>query len=149
MLQRHHAIALMLALPLLAGCDESLTDLAGATPNLTPTFSSIQRDIFLGTDSTGRLRCAQCHNPTGSGFRSTGLDLTSDAAYSLLVGVASRQRPGIMRVTPGDPDNSYLIHKIEGLSGISGVRMPQQPPYLSDGQIAIIKRWIQLGAQRN
>ena len=37
----------------------------------------------------------------------------------------------------------------EGLPGIVGVRMPFNGPYLSDGQILIIKRWIETGAPRN
>ncbi len=32
-----------------SACDEQLSDVAGPTPNLTPTFSSIQRDIPLLT----------------------------------------------------------------------------------------------------
>ena len=132
-----------------AGCDESLAELAGPTPNLTPTFSSIQRDIFQATDSSGRPSCASCHNPNGSGFRAVGLDLGSDAAYGQLVGVPSRQRPGVLRVVPGDPDSSYLVQKLEGRDGIAGTRMPQRGPFLTDGQMAIIRRWIQLGAPRN
>ena len=141
---------LAIAGPLIAGCDESLVDVAGPTPNLTPTFSSILRDVFQATDSAGRASCANCHNPAGGAFRSVGLDLSSDVAYGLLVGAASRQRPGLMRVAPGDPENSYLVHKLEGRAGIIGQRMPQNgPPYLTDGQIAIIKRWIELGARRD
>lgn len=142
------AVALLATLCI--GCDENLADIAGPTPNLTPTFSSIQREIFQTTDSAGRAACANCHNPNGSAFRQVGLDLSSDAAYGLLVGVPSRERPDLMRIAPGDPENSYLVHKIEGRSGIIGLRMPRSgPPYLTDGQIAIIRRWIELGAPRN
>jgi hypothetical protein len=53
-------------------------------------------------------------------------------------------------VIPGDPENSYLVHKVEGRPGIVGVRMPTVgPPYLTDGQILILKRWIANGAPRN
>ena len=149
MTRLRYAIALLVLLPLIAGCDETLSEFAGPTPNLTPTFSSIQREIFLKGDSTGREACSGCHNRVGTGFRLTGLDLSNDNSYNLLVGVPSRERPSILRVAPGDPDNSYLIHKIEGRRGIVDDRMPQEPPYLTDGQVAIIKRWIELGAQRN
>ena len=47
------------------GCDESLREFAGPTPDLQPTFSSIQRDIFNATDSAGRLACTSCHNRPG------------------------------------------------------------------------------------
>jgi hypothetical protein len=133
-----------------AGCDEKLSDVAGPTPSLTPTFSSIQREIFLTTDPAGRAACANCHNPNGSAFRAVGLDLSSEVAYGLLVGVPSRERPEVLRVAPGDPDNSYLMQKIEGRAGIVGLRMPRSgPPYLTAGQIRIIRRWIERGAPRD
>lgn len=149
-MNRHaYTIALLVVLPLLVGCDETLSEFAGPTPNLTPTFSSIQREVFLRGDSTGRSSCSSCHNRVGTAFRLTGLDLSNDNAYTLLVGVPSREKPSVLRVAPGDPDNTYLVHKIEGRRGIVDDRMPADPPYLTDGQVAIIKRWIELGAQRN
>jgi hypothetical protein len=128
-----------------AACDESLPDITGPTPNLVPTFSSIQSEIFSSSDSSGRAACTQCHNAVGRLFN--GLDLSPQVAYANLVGVGSRGKPGAIRVIPGDPENSYLIHKLDGRPGIVGVRMPQiGPPYLTDGQILVIKRWIELGA---
>ena len=60
------------------------------------------------------------------------------------------EKPDLLASRPNNPDNSYLVHKVDGTSGIIGVRMPQNgPPYLSDGQIDIIRRWIELGAPRN
>jgi len=133
-----------------AACDERLADVAGPTPNLEPSFSSIQREIFQTTDSAGRAACGSCHNPAGGAFRQVGLDLSSDAAYNLIVGVQSVQRPGMLRVAPGNPENSYLLHKLEGRPDIVGLRMPRSgPPYLTDGQIQIIRRWIEIGAPRN
>lgn len=134
-----------------AGCDESLQPIAGPSPNLTPTFSSIQRDIFESSDEAGRAACVTCHRPGGIGFFAVGLDLTSSASsYNGLVGVSSRQRPGVLRVAPGDPENSYLIHKLDGRQGIGGRPMPLNgPPYLTAGQIRIIKRWIETGAPNN
>ena len=128
-------------------CDESLSTLAGPTPNLEPTFSSIQSQIFNTTDSAGRPACSNCHN--AATFPFSGLNLTSGAAYGTLVNVGSRVRPGAVRVVPGNPENSYLIHKLEGRPGITGVRMPMGGPYLTDGQIRIIRRWIELGANND
>ena len=145
----HFVAAAIVCAALTAGCDESLESVAGPTPTLTPTLTSIQRDIFQAGDSSGRPSCATCHNPNGFAFRSVGLDLSAAGVYDSLVNVPSRQRAGALRVVPGDPENSYLIRKIEGGSGISGVRMPLGGPYLTDGQIAIIKRWIELGARRD
>jgi hypothetical protein len=132
-----------------AGCDEKLSDVAGPTPNLTPTFASIQRDIFEAADSSGRPSCSSCHNPNGSAFRAVGLDLSTSGSYDSLVGVTSRQKPSLPRVASGNPENSYLLHKLEGRSDIIGTRMPQRGPFLSDGQLAIVRRWIELGARRD
>jgi hypothetical protein len=133
----------------MAGCDEKLSDITGPTPTLTPTFSSIQQNIFEAPDSSGRVACIGCHNAVGSRF-SGGLDLSHAVAYANLVNVASREKPGVLRVAPGDPENSYLIHKVEGRPGIVGLRMPfSGAPFLTDGQILVMKRWIEEGAKND
>jgi hypothetical protein len=148
----NHLIRVLGAVFVVAGataCDESLTTLAGPTPNLEPTFASIQSQVFETTDSAGRTACTNCHTNVGRN-PSGGLNLTHDLAYDQLVNVPSRNKPGAIRVVPNDPDNSYLIHKVEGGPGIVGNRMPNNgPPYLSAGQILILKRWIEIGAPRN
>jgi hypothetical protein len=133
-----------------SACDENLSDVTGPTPNLEPTFSSIQREIFNTADSSGRRACVQCHTNVGRN-PAAGLNLLSSASYTALVGVASPIRAGAIRVIPGDPENSYLVHKLEGRAGaISGSRMPLGgPPFLTEGQILVIKRWIQLGARND
>jgi hypothetical protein len=132
-----------------AGCDESLRDFAGPTPDLQPTFSSIQRDIFSTSDTAGRAACTSCHNAAGASFAGE-LNLTGATAYNALVNVPSTGKPGAVRVVPGNPDASYLIQKLEGASGIVGDRMPRTGgPFLTAGQIAIIRRWIELGAANN
>jgi hypothetical protein len=129
-----------------AACDEKLSDIAGPTPNLEPTFSSIQQHIFNVPDSAGRPACTSCHNLE----RLSGtMNLREGAAYAMLVNVPSRGKPGAIRVIPGDPDGSYLIQKLEGAPGIVGDRMPLRGPFLTPGQILIIRRWIELGAPNN
>jgi hypothetical protein len=132
-----------------ASCDERLSDVTGPTPNLQPTFSSIQRDIFSKADSSGRPACTGCHVVVGRRPPDGGLNLVGDAAYGNLVNTPSADKRGAIRVIPGDPEHSYLIHKLEGRSGIVGDRMPDGGPFLSDGQILVIKRWIELGAPHN
>jgi hypothetical protein len=129
------------------GCDEALSDVTGPTPNLEPTFSSIQQEIFSSADSSGRPACTQCHNAIGSQFN--GLNLSPAVSYANLVNVASRFKAGATRVIPGDPENSYIIHKLEGRPTIAGVRMPLGGPFLESGQILVIKRWIEIGAPNN
>ncbi len=131
-----------------SACDEKLKDVVGPTPDLQPTFTSIQTQIFQASDSSGRRACVSCHTNVGRNPAS-GLNLAVNP-YEALVGVASRERPALQLVAPGDPDNSYLVHKIEGRNTIGGLRMPQSgPPYLTDGQILVIKRWIAIGAPKN
>jgi hypothetical protein len=140
---------LLAATATLAACDESLSSLAGPTPNLTPTFASIQHEIFESTDSAGRAACTNCHTDTGR-VPTGGMNLNHDVAYDQLVNAPVHGKPGAVRVIPGDPDNSYVIQKLEGTPGIVGRRMPfSGPPYLTDGQILVIRRWITLGAPRN
>ena len=125
----------------MGACDEKLSDLAGPTPNLQPTLSSIQSEILS-------QKCIGCH--TGNGRFLPGImNLTEGNSYANLVGVTSIEKPALQRVNPGDPENSYIIHKLEGRAGISGVRMPLNGTPLTDGQILVIKRWIELGAPNN
>jgi hypothetical protein len=129
-------------------CDEKLSDLTGPTPNLEPTFSAIQRDIFQASDSTGRRSCVTCHTSAGR-VPAAGLSLDAAVAYSNLVSVRSVEKPALFRVAPNDPDGSYIIHKLEGRSDIVGLRMPLMGPFLSQGQMTVIRRWIELGAPNN
>jgi hypothetical protein len=132
-----------------AGCDEKLRDVAGPTQDLTPTLSSIQREIFNTTDASGRVACTQCHSDTGR-LPAGNLVLLEGRAFAQLVGRASSFKPGAVLVVPGNPESSYLIHKVEGRSDITGERMPRTGgPFLTDGQIRIIRRWIELGAQND
>ena len=141
-------LVLFLALTSVA-CDERLSDIAGPTPNLQPTLSTIQREIFNASDSSGRLSCVQCHTNVGR-TPSAGLLLVDGQSFQSLVGQASRAKAGAVLVVPGDPDNSYLIQKLEGSATIAGARKPRNAgPFLTAGQISIIRRWIQLGAKND
>jgi len=132
-----------------AACDEKLSDLAGPSPNLQPTFSSIQHEILEARDASGRAACTECHTDVGRN-PSGGQNLRHEVAYANLVNVPARGKPGAIRIIPGDPENSYVIQKLEGASGIVGERMPRTGgPYLTPGQIQIIKRWIELGAKND
>jgi hypothetical protein len=140
---------LALAAAVTAGCDQSLSSVAGPSPNLEPTFSSMQANIFEATDAAGRAACITCHTNVGHP-PSGGLNLTHDVAYDQLVNVASRAKANAVRVIPGDSENSYIVLKLQGSPGIVGRRMPfSGAPFLTDGQMLILKRWIAIGAPRN
>lgn len=148
-----HLRVLLCVLPLtalLSGCDEKLSSLTGPTPALTPTLSSIQAQIFSNSDSTGRRTCVSCHTDAGR-TPSAGLNLREGTSFASLVGKPSARKAGATFVVPGDPDASYLIQKLEaGRTDIVGGRMPLGgPPYLTDGQLLVLRRWIALGAKND
>ena len=103
----------------------------------TATFTRVQNEIF--TPTCGRIAC---HNPIG---QQSQLVMTPGRAYNEIVNVASVEMPSLKRVAPGDVANSYLYRKITG-AGITGDRMPQTLPPLSDAEIALIRNWIRRGA---
>ena len=107
---------------------------AGGTP-LQPTFASIQANVFTPI-------CVACHVGAAAPL---GLRLDDANSYALLVGVASGQQPALQRVEPGDPDNSYLIRKLEGTASTGG-RMPLGMTPLPQGDIDMIRQWILDGA---
>lgn len=146
---RLYLVALALSALAGLGCDEQLSSIAGPTPTLEPTFTSISRDIFSSTDAAGRRACVSCHTNQGR-TPAGGLNLLPEAAYAQLVGVASVTNRGTTRVIPGDPDNSLIVRKLEGAPGLVGQRMPLGgPPFLTPGQVLIVRRWIALGAPNN
>ncbi len=105
------------------------------------TFSSIQQNIF---DKNCAL--SGCHLGNTAPF---GLDLSQGNSYNNLVGVPSGEVPTLFRVKPNDPDNSYLVMKIEGAPGIQQERMPRGRPPLSQEDIDAVREWISLGAKNN
>lgn len=108
---------------------------AGAAATLT----QLQAEVF------GPI-CSGCHNGVGTNLPGVQ-NLTSAAeTYKSLVNVASIEQPNLLRVKPGDPTDSYVIHKLQGLAGITGSRMPLGGPYLSTATISQIESWIAAGA---
>ena len=76
------------------------------------------------------------------------MNLSSAAdSFAALVGVQSLQ-VAFNRVEPGDPDNSYLIDKLEGTQAV-GSQMPQGGPFLDQETIDMIRQWISDGAENN
>lgn len=104
---------------------------------LTASFASIQDNIFTPV-------CTGCHAGAAAPL---GLRLDAASSYALLVGVASAEVSSLQRVAPGQPDDSYLVHKLEGRAAV-GARMPLGGPYLDDARIAAVRQWIAAGAPR-
>ena len=102
------------------------------------TLAQLQNDIFTP-------RCASCHTGVG-GALPGAMNLTSATeSFNALVNVTSIQEPTFKRVLPGNPADSYLIHKLEGTQAV-GSQMPQGGPFLDQATIDDVKAWIQAGA---
>ena len=105
---------------------------------LMPTLSSIQTHIFTPS-------CAGHHGPS---LAEADLDLSAGRSFANLVNVPSIQVE-LDLVRPGDAENSYLIHKMDGRPGIVGRQMPIGRLPFSAEEIAVIRQWIDAGARNN
>ena len=63
--------------------------------------------------------------------------------------MASAEVPGLLRVNPGNPDQSYLVQKIQGNAAVGGRMPPDGPPYLTQVQIDLVRGWIAAGAPQS
>jgi methionine-rich copper-binding protein CopC len=111
----------------------------GSAPVLTASFQSIQDNVFTPI-------CVHCHSGAGA---PQGLELDASHSYALLVSVPSSEESGVLRVTAGDPNSSYLVQKLEGSAGIVGAQMPFGGPPLPQATIDVIRQWITDGAMRS
>ena len=119
-------------------------DVGGGGGGLQPTLSSIWLNVFSMTCVAG------CHEPGGIGTNATGLDLsTQQLTFDNVVGVSSAEVPMILRVAPGDPDNSYLIDKLELSPEAILSQMPLGALPLDQETIDVIRQWIMNGAEDN
>ena len=104
---------------------------------LLPSLVSIQNGVFTPL-------CSSCHVDGGvAGF--TGLWLDEASTVATLIRVVSFEVPALLRLEPGNADDSYLIQKLEGSAAV-GERMPQGGPFLSEQTIGVIRQWINDGA---
>jgi len=85
-----------------------------------------------------------------------GVYLGADSAlvYSNLVGVASTYLPAMPRVDPGNPGNSFLLHRVDGdactLPGCTTTEcselMPQDSTALPEAELLTLRAWVAQGA---
>ena len=100
------------------------------------TFAQLQETVF-------DVSCALsgCHGD------SAWPNLSVGQAYDNIVDVESSR--GIALVEPGDPDNSYLYHKLLADADIDGSRMPPGGPYLTPDALETVRAWIENGAHND
>lgn len=109
-------------------------------PN-APTLATLQTNIFTPI-------CSGCHTGVGSSLPGVQNFTTAAATFAAAVNVASLEQPTLVRIRPFDPDNSYLVRKVEGDATITGSRMPLGGQ-LTQAQIDQIRAWAAAGAQNN
>ncbi len=100
------------------------------------TFGSIQAKLFTNT-----CALSGCH---GSNATQANLLLVEGEAYSNLVNEQSLLYPQLVRVKPGDSENSLIIKMLRG-------ELTQMPPAgkLDDAIIDSVAMWIDNGALNN
>jgi hypothetical protein len=107
----------------------------GGNVPLAPTLASVQANIFNPS-------CIVCHSGANA---PQGLRLDAANSFTNLVGVASRENASFLRVAPGDPNQSYLIRKLEGTASV-GAQMPLGGPPIPQATIDFVRQWITDGA---
>ena len=115
--------------------DAESADVSEAT-EVRVSFTDIQETIF-------EPHCVLCHNNTTA---SSDLSLEGTDSFKNLVRVASVENPNLNRVEPGEPESSWLMHKVEGTANV-GARMPNGLPPLTDELIEKLRDWIASGTR--
>ena len=123
-------------------------------PCTTTTPPSVSFSMDIQPIFNRSCALVSCH--TGA-VPAQGQDLSPGVAYGQVVNVSSTEQPKLKRVRPGDPNNSYLVRKIQGDPRISGVLMPNGCPgvpaagaqCLTPDEIAAIVQWITECAPNN
>lgn len=130
----------------LAGCGSGVSlpigqgDPSKPPPPVVPSFATEIEPVLNNT-----CGLSGCH---AAPFPNLGLILKTGEAYGLLVNTPSGEVPSLMRVLPGDPDNSYIVQKLEGTAA-KGAQMPRGGPPMSPEFIATVRQWIAAGAPNN
>jgi hypothetical protein len=137
------ALAALAVLPACADF-ESPEDPTFGLPNVVVEDPSFTRDV----EPILHTRCATggCHTTrTAQG----GLVLERGESYDQIVGKPSAQ--GMLRITPGDPEQSWLVRRIEPDDSRrpGWPRMPLAATPLTANQITTIRNWVADGALRN
>ena len=106
----------------------------------TVTLEQLQAQIFTPSCAT-----QFCHS---GAFPAGGLSLEDGDSFDQLVAVApanfAASQAGLLRVDPGDAENSFLLTKVVGPDSIElGSRMPFGEDPLPEEQIDMIRRWIE------
>ena len=88
-------------------------------------------------------------------------DMQIDAIFAANVNKDSVKGAGMKVIAPGSPDQSFLMHKMDGLCGAElkcegvgagtgcGETMPQKASILPQAERDVVRRWIAQGAKND
>ena len=92
-------------------------------------------------------RCINCHAPGGfAQMAGIPWDFRQDTAFDDLVDRISIQDADFTLVVPGDPGSSLMFLKISSEFPPVGGMMPLGGPPLTDGEVQLIRAWVEQGA---
>jgi len=135
-------ILLLPAMLVLAACTAGNGEGLDQNGQPIPIVPPVQSDFQEIQDTVFTPICTQCHIGANA---PQGLRLDAANSYALLVNVASGEVPALLRVNPGNPNQSYLVQKISGTQSVGG-RMPLGQAALPQDRIDLIRQWITAGA---
>jgi hypothetical protein len=141
----------------------------GPEPPLEPTYENVR--LIVARSCTFET---SCHGGTGRGEANMNLSAARDPMGDITpiwVGVPSCEYDLMPRVDPGNPDNSWILIKLDSVydadlnviftpdpawmpmstrvcpgDGDFGARMPDTGPPLPMREITMLREWIALGA---
>ncbi len=96
---------------------------------------------------TSTCALSGCHAGTNP---QRGMNLSVGQTFANVINVPSMELSTMNRVTPGQPNSSYLVHKVQGTHsdvGGTGFQMPIGGSPLTQAQIDLIRAWIAAGAR--
>jgi hypothetical protein len=141
-----HGMVAFCVSAVLSGCGGGGDGYNAPPPQTPPPTPPANQSLFQQVQDTVLTpNCTGCHVGAGA---PQGLRLDAGNSFALLVNVPSMQVPSLLRVSPGDPQNSYLVQKIEGRAAVGG-RMPLGRNPLPQASIDLVRSWIAGGAQMN
>lgn len=127
---------ILLAASVLVAAGLGLQSVRAQTP--TPPIEQLEERVqSIFDESCARAGCHAGPSPQ------KGMNLSPTQFRASIVGEPSTEKPHLLRVDPGTPDSSYLVHKIERRKSIEGQGMPLVGGKLADEKISTIRQWIE------
>jgi len=120
------------------------SNMPGPPTGKTVSFANDIQPIFTS-------QCIDCHVTGGFAliFGGVTLQLVAGQSFNMLVNQSSVQNANLTLVVPGDSANSLLFQKVSQTAPPVGARMPFLQPPLSPTDQALIRDWIDQGANNN